>query len=107
MHSGTIIAIILLGVVFVAIIVWLHRNRMKSYHRAQEAIAKSIGGSYERGKWPLEGTISSEMNGKLFQIELSQGEKIKGKMVFLIAVKVYSEKPDRYVEAFKKTTSNR
>ncbi len=83
MQPGTIIAIILLGGLFIAFIVWLHRNRTESYHRAQESIAKSIGGNYERGEWPLEGTISREMNGKLFQIELSQGEKMKGKMVFL------------------------
>lgn len=81
MQPGTLIGIIILGAVFVAFIIWLGKNRSRAYHRAFEEIATSLGGTYKSGEWPFEGTISGKTGTREYQIELSQGDKVKGKLI--------------------------
>lgn len=84
MPVRTIVGIVVFIGLFIGFIIWLFNNRRESYHRAFEIIGKELGGTYVRGEWPFEGKIDLSYAGKNFEIELSQGEKVKGKMILLI-----------------------
>ncbi len=84
MAVRTIIGIVVFAGLFMGFIIWLFNNRRDSYHRAFEIIGKELGGTYIRGEWPFEGKIDLSYAGKNCEIELSQGEKVKGKIILLI-----------------------
>ncbi len=84
MPTSTVIGIIFFAIVFVVFIAFLFKSRKEAYHKAFEAIASDLGGTYSRGEWSFEGKISVSMESDCAEIELSQGDRVKGRIILLI-----------------------